>query len=379
MKANNKKLLIFTPFLLLLWLPMLQDNLHVFKGGALHGSYEMPPDIQFDFKYWFDGSYAEKKTDFLKHTFGFRADFVRLHNQLEYWFFKNSVNGKVIIGKNNYLYEEQYINELNGSNYIGEEAILKNLQGLKEIQDSFARRGIFVFTVFAPGKGSFYPEFIPDEMKKTKNVNTNYDSYIYGASKMGINFIDMRAWFLAMKDTSTHLLFSRYGVHWSEYGDFIAFDSIVKYVEKNTGRKLPSVKLDSVQYDTKPRGRDYDAGDGLNLIFNLNSDTLTYPFYSTGTIDKQDFPLLTIADSYFWEMFNYMAQPVFGQVDFWYYFMDFHSYSGRTATKENALEECYKQKVICLMYTDGGLNRFGSGFIQYIQRELHKNKNRLNQ
>lgn len=375
MKSVSVKNLLLVPFFVLLWAPILQDNLHIFKGGELKGSYTLPSDISFDSKNWFDASYSEKKGEFLSYCFGFRPDFVRIYNQLKFWIFKTSVNENVVIGKENYLYEQNYINEYFGTNYVGEEKINNNVRDLKELQDSLASRGIFLFTVFAPGKGSFYPEYIPESAVKPMQSHTNYSSYISACKKLGINFLDFRAWFLAMKDTSRYRLFPRCGVHWSNYGDYLALDSMVHYIEAKTSKNLPDLKLDSVQLDLIPRDRDYDAGDGLNLIKQLyNNDTLAYPYYSVNWKEHDQMASLAIADSYYCHMYGATGQAVFQEVDFWYYFQEYLSYRGHSKShKEDLKNDICRYQVVCIMLTDASLSNFGWGFMQTALEQFKNN------
>lgn len=374
MSSKYTKYFILWVFFILLWLPMLQDNLHIFKKGELKGAYTLPSDFAFDFKPWFNGSYAENKGEFLKSCFGLRPDFVRIYNQLKYWFFRTSVNERIVIGKENYLYEQNYIDEYYGTNYVGEDEIAKKVGSLKEIQDTLASRGILFFTVFAPGKGSFYPEYIPDSEIKPTPKHTNYSSYISLCNKAQVNFIDFRAWFQAMKDTSRYRLFPRCGVHWSIYGDYLAADSLVRYVEAKTGKDLPDLKIDSIQLSTRPRNRDYDAGDGLNLITEFFTDTLAYPYFSVSWQGKYQLSNLTIGDSYYWVMTTSTSPAVFKEVDFWYYFTDYWSLNNHTASKDNLKDALYNHQVVCLMYTDASLSGFGSKFLETALEQFHQNK-----
>ncbi|MCX6199529.1 MAG: hypothetical protein NTY88_09955 [Bacteroidetes bacterium] len=373
MKSNTVKNLLLVPFFVLLWGPILQDNLHIFKGGELKGSYTLPSDISFDFKNWFDGTYSEKKGEFLSYCFGIRPDFVRIYNQLKFWTFKTSVNEKIIVGKDNYLYEHTYLDEYFGKSYIGEEKINNNIRDLKELQDTLAAHGILLYTVFAPGKGSFYPEFIPESSYEPMKPHTNYASYISACKKSEINFLDFRAWFLAMKDTSRYRLYPRCGVHWSLYGDYLAFDSIVHYVEKKTGKNLPDLILDSIELSVKPRNRDYDAGDGLNLITQFYDDTLAYPIYHADRNINDQMASLTIGDSYYFVMYGYTAPVIFKEVDFWYYFNEWWSYYGRKSSKENLKEEISRHQVVCLMFTDGSLSGFPFGFSESALKAFKNN------
>ena len=134
------------------------------------------------------------------------------------------------------------------------------------------------------------------------------------------------------------------------------------------------MQVDSIQLDTKPRSRDYDAGDGLNIISHLSHDTLAYPFYSVNYVGKDKVASLTIADSYYYEIAYPFATTVFEDVSFWYYFLGFWSHTNRTSTKGNIKNDLLNYKVVCLLYTDGSLANFGSGFIQTATTQFKEGK-----
>ncbi len=374
MQNHRVKTFLLIPFFILLWFPLVQDKLHIFKGGELKGNIEYPSDITFDFKNWFDGSYSEKKGEYLKSCFGLRADFTRIYNQIKYSIFKRAENEDLIIGKQNYFYEKDYIDEYYGTNFVGQQKIDSNVRDLKELQDTLTAHGILLFTVFAPGKGSFYPEYFPERVKRPMQTHTNYSSYISSCKKEEVNFLDFKVWFQAMKDTSRFKLFPRGGLHWSIYGDCIAFDSITRYVETKTGKNLPNLKLDSIQLSNKPRRRDYDAGDVMNLITEFHNDTLAYPFYSSNRERKDELSFLNVGDSYFFEICDGPAPLVFKEVDFWFYFKSFWSLHGHNASRENVKDEILKHDVVCLLYTDAYLTVFGSGFIHEALVAFKNNK-----
>jgi hypothetical protein len=370
MKQQLLKKSLFAVIMLALWSALIQDNLHLFKEVPLKGAFTSPEDVTFSYKKWFDGEYPEKKTEFIKYNFGFRSDFLRLHNQLKYWLF-HSTSESIIIGKENYLYGDYYIDEYYGTNYRGDEKVHNNIVKLKDVQDSLLQRGTLLFVVYAPGKASFYPEYFPDNLKREKLPKTNYSEYISESRKAGLNYIDMRTWFEAMKDTSQYLLFPRGGVHWSDYGDFLAFDSLVKYIEANTQRDLPDIRLDSIALSRKPRRRDYDLGEIMNLGIDYHhDDVLAYPRFSIADSGKQNVSVLSISDSYYYEIFD-KSYRYFKEDDFWFYFGDFHSNHGGSADKQDLPAFLSKYNVICMMYTDGSLKNFGSGFIDEAYRQFH--------
>lgn len=371
MKTKTLHQFLLFLFLFILWLPVLQNSLHVFKGGELKGAYTLPSDTAFSWVGWLNGSFAAKRTEYLSKNFGLRPDFVRLHNQIKFWLFKSSVNERIIVGKENYLYGDNYIDEYYGTNYRGEEEINYKTGLLKQLQDTLLQQGIFLFSVIGPGKASFYPEYIPDNIKRPLPQQTNYSSYIASFKKAGVNFIDMRAWFLAMKDTAIYRLYPRCGVHWSAYGDWLAFDSLMKYVERNTGKDLPDMTKLTFKLSTSPQRRDYDAGEGLNLICPLSQDTLAYPYFEADTAGKDKLALLAVGDSYYFEIYDHFAEYFFSEDDYWYYFSQFWTIHRNPADKQQLKNVLSRYRVVCLFYTDAGLNGFGSGFLEAAKEQYH--------
>lgn len=374
MKNDKIKILLLIPFFILLWLPILQDRLHIFKVGELKGYFEYPTDITFDFKNWFNGSYPEKKGEFLRTRFGFNPDFTRLYNQLKFWVFNRANDENYIFGKDNYLFEKSHVDGYYGTNFIGHEKVDSITRELKELQDTLTSHGILLFAVFAPGKASFYHEFFPERIKRPMEPSSNYSAYVAACKKDGINFLDFRAWFQAIKDTSRYRLFPRGGFHWTVFGECLAADSIAQYIKSKTGKNLPDLRIDSVRLGTIPNGREYDAGDLVNLILQYHLDTLAYPFYSSEKEGKDEISILDVGDSYFYEICDGPAPLVFNEVDFWVYYKSFWSLHGRTSNKENIKEEILKHEVVSILYTDATLFDFGSGFIHEALLAFKNNK-----
>jgi hypothetical protein len=77
-----------------------------------------------------------------------------------------------------------------------------------------------VLVILAPGKASYFPEFIPDEMATITKLNTNYEGYKAELKESTVPFIDAHQWFRNMKDTSRYPLFPKCGIHWSKYGEY---------------------------------------------------------------------------------------------------------------------------------------------------------------
>ena len=99
MKSTFIKYLVAGFLLLALWAPQVQDGLQIFKGGELNGAFTKPDDIVFSFENWFNGTFALKKEEFLRTSFGFQGDMVRLHNQIDYTLLREVNANGVVLGK----------------------------------------------------------------------------------------------------------------------------------------------------------------------------------------------------------------------------------------------------------------------------------------
>jgi hypothetical protein len=163
---------IFLLLLTLLIASFLQSSFELVKLKPLKGAIVKPEKKTFYIEEWFSGAYQEYEEKYLNETFGLRNFFIRINNQLEFILFNNAKANGVIIGKENYLYEENYIKAYNGTDFIGYDSIYQRMQRIKYIQDTLAKLNKNIIIIFAAGKGSFYPEYFPDQynIPKTQQI-----------------------------------------------------------------------------------------------------------------------------------------------------------------------------------------------------------------
>ena len=102
---------------------------------------------------------------------------------------------------------------------------------MKFISDTLQKLNKQLLFVFAPGKASFYPEYIPDKYLTQKGI-TNYQIFLEGIKQRGINHIDFKKWFSDNKYKSKYPLYPQHGVHWSTYGTALVTDSLIKKIEE---------------------------------------------------------------------------------------------------------------------------------------------------
>jgi hypothetical protein len=373
---------LFIFILILLIVPIIQNKFNIIKIEPLKGAITEPEKKYFSIKDWLSGDYQEQEEKYLNETFGLRSFFIRINNQIAFSFFGKAKANGVIIGKNNYLYEENYIKAYYGTDFIGIDSINNRIQRLKFIQDTLKKLNKTIIVVFAAGKGSFYPEYFPDEYITKLRGKTNYEYHVKFAKEAGLNFIDFNKFFIENKNKSKYSLYPQFGVHWSYYGMAIAADSIIRYIEKTRKIDMPNLFWDELTLDTdNSHTGDNDIIDGMNLLFKLKSFPMAYPHIKFQSDSGKTKPsVLVVSDSFYWAIFNFGFPSAFSTNHFWFYnrqiFPD--SYQKPFETSQvNLRDEINKHDVIIIMANEATLPKLGWGFIEntyslYIKN--YKNK-----
>jgi hypothetical protein len=227
--------------------------------------------------------------------------------------------------------------------------------------------------VFAAGKGSFYPEYFPDNYKLRKGP-TNYDYHIRFAKAYRLNYIDFNRYFVDHKYDSKYPLFARYGIHWSMYGMCIAGDSMIRYIEQLRNIKMNHFYWDSVVIK-KDCAIDYDIAEGMNLLFKLKRRDMAYPVSKVEKDSGKTKPtVLVVGDSYYFGIFNAGISDAFSNKQFWFYNTNVYPESSTKLTKVDlSLEKdaIAKADVIIILATEANLPRFGWGFIEDAYKLFH--------
>ncbi|MBK7965040.1 MAG: hypothetical protein IPK10_06955 [Bacteroidetes bacterium] len=190
---------------------------------------------------------------------------------------------------------------------------------IKEVQRLLSENGKILVVVLASGKGSFYPEYFPDEYNAFKKGPTNYEGFSQLAKEAGINFIDFSTYFRNQKGNSSYSLYPKFGIHWSQYAMTLAADSLVRFIEVNRGIKMQHALWDEIELKSA-RDVDYDVGSSLNLLTYLDGPLMGYPkIYFEQNNGEVKPSIVVIADSFYWGIFNMGFSNLFSKSHFWYY------------------------------------------------------------
>ncbi len=377
------KNILFILVFCLMFLPLIQHVTGVFNIRPLKGSYSKQVLPKFSWKAYINDEFQPVLNKWIEENIGLRPFFIRVNNQIAYSLYDTALANSVIIGKKNYLYEKNYIKAYLGWDFIGKNLINEKAGKLQYIQKQLMKDSVHLLIIFAPGKASFFPEYIPKKFNPENRTITNYEYMKLSFNKMNINFIDFNDYFIQLKDTIRYPLFPQYGIHWSTYGAYMVYDSLLSYIEDKIGKDLPDVIYQNIELSSKLKDNDYDIADGMNLLFRISTYKMAYPKIKIEKKDKYHPNVITVADSYYWNIFGKgLTANAFDNNSFWYYFKEAYNprYEGGKKPFEeiDILHELRNQDIVILLSTDANLYKFAFGFIDKVYSLLQKEDDIMN-
>lgn len=304
MQSSILKNVLFVLFLILLACPLWQYVIPVFHISKLKGAYVHAEKKPLNIENWFSAEYQHSIDEFLIINNPLGPFFIRVKNQLEYTFFDKLNISKGVLGKENYMYEKVFIDTYYGRDFIGEVRLREYVSKMKFIQDTLSKLNKKFIYIHCPGKGTFYPEYIPDSLKNGDKEQTNYLYLIRLMKEYGVNYIDFTPVFLKAKKESPHPLFTHTGIHWSTYSTVGVMDSIHNYIEDSMHLDLPEIIAESYEIDYA-REPDNDLEYITNLFFRISNVEYAYPKIIIESPVNKDLPIVCmVADSYLGNLYH---------------------------------------------------------------------------
>ena len=360
----------------LLVLPVIQKKFHLFNSMDLQGYIPPSKPAEHTFENWFAGTYQHQFEENVKDSIGFHHDLIRLYNELDFRLFGELHAAKIILGKQDYPFGQQMIDTWTGKEYLGQAYIKDKVRKLKILQEKlWVEKDIFLLFIIAPDKANFYPQYIPNRFQKQKKLFSNYSVYQEELHEQDVKFIDFNRFLRELNKDSPHVLFPKIGSHWSMYGAVLAADSLVRYLESETGRVFPDLVIDSLEKDNHPRGNDDDISKTLNTIWEIPHEPLTYAFSHFETDSTADTSrALFIGDSFYWQWHSQgLIKGIFGNEDFWYYCSDVYPQQtlGSTDAWNIKISDAVKDiQVIIMLQGMAGTGELGYGFVDRAYEEF---------
>jgi hypothetical protein len=369
------KNILFAIILLDMFAPLAQQLFNIPQPG-LKGAYLPLEKPSFSLEAWMNGNWQQRYSDYYETTFGFRPWLIKIRNHLEYNLFRK-VHGGIIVGKNDYLFEKPYIDTYLGHDRIPFDSASLQIQKLHEIENYLSQNNKHIITILAPGKGSFYAENIPRTLNPEKRTLTNYDLFSLLLRHTPIPSIDFSKYFRSHKDTMTHPLYTKFGIHWSSYSSPLVTDSIVRKMQNICGRNWGYYTTYNERETTSPLYSDDDLIQLVNTMGTSSGETYYYRDCKFTRTDKLP-RVLIIGDSYVWPLIDCGAflQSMDEGSQYYYYNHDIYTLTSgslnRTGTKEKTFlpDNIEGFDFIILCNTEPTLHQIGCGFIDAFHQHL---------
>ena len=325
-------------------------------------------------KTYIDGSYQSDLEAFCRQELGFREWFIRIYNQYLWSCYKKTTNKTIMVGKDDWLFEEVYVRDYYESSmyeYTSDTAEMRKIfetEALRlwKVQELLKEHNIHIFVNITPSKDMIFPEYLPENVSYTRPVGLRaYDFYKKRFDELGIHYIDNVAIFKELKDSVDYQLFTKTGAHWSNIASVYVFDSIVRYMETIGNQKLNHLEI-SEKYHAETRKPDDDLEQLLNLYFPIKAPE---NYYTTVNVTEDSTivkPYMTvIGDSYHWNfIFNIPLLKIFQKVPYWFYNSTIYEDDEHQTTLDLDFEkELMRNDYIMLSYGSCALYRLGSYFL----------------
>lgn len=294
---------------LLVFAPLLQQNLRLFKFTQLTGYKKPAPKPVLNFDNYASGTFQSQEEQYLKEHFGFREPLIRMYNQWAYDWFRTTSNKEINIGKDGWLYHTesalQYYGNMESwfdlSNSQVRENLISQTRSLAKVNAILKEYDVHLLTFTLPTKSFIYPE----HLRKQPVGDTTFNATLFFEQQLDsleVPHINMTSWFQQLQDTTSFDLFYSKGSHWAA-GAPIAVDSMLRYMEQIGDKALTHIQLGSpYSLDDIPIN-DIDLEMLLNLAAPLKHEPIyEYPV-SLLTDDSTTYPSVWfVGTSFYWYM-----------------------------------------------------------------------------
>lgn len=351
----------------------VQDRTHVFKLKKLNGVYYEPKDAKLTFNSFRHGSFQKNLEENLRYNFGFREALIPLYNQYLWDFYHKSSNYTVKVGKDDWLFGwDDVANYYQGAKYrygddknVTKSHLDREALRMYKVQHILDEYGVFIFVSLLPSKAFVFPEYLPKTQDTTRESFHAINYYPHVFDSLGINYINVQKIFEDQKGKVDYPLFPKTGMHWSYIAAEHAFDTMLRYVENASHRKLLHYTIGE-KYVSEAKNPDADLEAILNLTRPIKPNANYYADVKVIPDSTASYPtFLVIGDSYFWNISGSVPLGnIFRRYQFWYYnstvyFNDQHHHTSQV----NFLDEILNAKIIDLSYSPRQLYIFSNNFL----------------
>lgn len=347
-----------------------------------------------------DGSFQGFTDRWITENMGFRGYFIRLDNQLNYWFFKEvstKYSTKIALCKNDQLFEKAYIDSFNRLDLVDTAKLEKRVENIRHLQNLLKKRNIHFLFIITPSKAAIFPEHIPDGyiMRSRIGLTSNYENILPLLKKHGINYLDGHSFFVDLKNKSSYDLYPNTGIHWNFYSSYLFTSEMIRKLKMNSGLNLPEIACEKITMQSFPVSPDDDMLKLSNLMYPKRLyKEYPYPTTSVNSGDGYFLPSILFEGGSFINSLIYfiVRHQCYRECEYLFYYNEIHRfkrndenevcrerlYSGErnsleklgnrisiyNKTRSNLRDTILSKDIIILEANEQALSNIGSGFVE---------------
>lgn len=170
--------------------------------------------------------------NYFNDHFGFREHLIRLFRILEVQVFRVSQAGRVIFGKDDWLFQagHKQIADIRNNWPFNKAELEEWARVLSAKHERLEKEGIAYLFVFAPNKHLIYPEKLPASMNRVRDRSRVDQLVDYLDKHTDVPFLDLRPPLFEVKNQLRP--YHRTDTHWNAWGAYVGYLAVVEYLRE---------------------------------------------------------------------------------------------------------------------------------------------------
>ena len=223
--------------------------------------------------------------NWIQDNIGFREKCFQLKSLVELKLFNTSFTDKVVIGKGNYYFYNDFnnIERALGKYPFTEQEYVSLSSNLIDISDYLNKHNISFIYLMPPPKTSIFPEYIRGyNLKRIETPVDILETHLNGR----IKYINLKDFLYKQKEQQNiDKLYWYTDTHWTYYGAYISYLNIIKKLNQ---WHVSDKNIEPVQVDYKDEQRLGDLASMLGGENIVNKETYKQTVIKNVTFSKQD-------------------------------------------------------------------------------------------
>jgi hypothetical protein len=345
--------------------------------GRLKGVVQPESAPVFSLESAINGSYQKLVEEWLMKRSGLWSYLVRADSQLNYLLFSqisSNYTHSVLLGKDDFLYEKEYVFGYNKFTSVSDEKLETLADNLQKLQKLLETRGIGFALLVSANKAELYPENIPSSfIDSTRSVRkTAYEKLIPRLEARRINLLDGQRYFEERKTRVPYRYFSHTGTHWNDVAACMIASELGSLMQAHFGKKMRNFSCSPVKLKDVPRKPDRDLVEICNLwdqsaLYHPTAYPVTKTIAETGAFRPK---ILIVGSSFVWPLLRFFEyHRVYREANFYYYYKSNRSYPNirRRKIDRSTIDwssDVFSHEMIIIEINQVAVENAGFGFIE---------------